>query len=39
MMMKSNPMAPALYVGAVCVLGAVTTFFIKDAREGHSSGR
>lgn len=32
LMLKSNPMAPALYVGAICVLGAVTTFFIKDAQ-------
>lgn len=31
LLMKSNPMAPALYVGAVCVLGMLTTFFIKDA--------
>jgi len=39
LMMKSNPMAPALYVGAVCVLGAVTTFFIKDAPQEPSSSR
>ena len=39
LMMKSNPLAPALYVGAVCVLGAVTTFFIKDAPQTQSSGR
>jgi hypothetical protein len=38
-MMKSNPMAPALYVAAVCVLGAVTTFFIKDAPQAASSSR
>ncbi|CDY76089.1 L-Proline/Glycine betaine transporter ProP [Caballeronia glathei] len=31
LMMKSNPMAPALYVGALCVVGAVTTLFIKKA--------
>ena len=31
LMMKSNPMAPPLYVGAICVLGALTTFLIKDA--------
>ncbi|WP_133666514.1 MFS transporter [Paraburkholderia sp. BL10I2N1] len=31
LMMKSNPMAPALYVGALCVVGALTTLFIKDA--------
>ncbi|CAH2791800.1 MAG: L-Proline/Glycine betaine transporter ProP [uncultured Paraburkholderia sp.] len=30
LMMKSNPMAPPLYVGAICVLGALTTFLIKD---------
>jgi MFS family permease len=39
LMMKSNPMAPALYVAAVCMLGAVTTFFIKDAPQAASSSR
>jgi hypothetical protein len=39
LMMKSDPMAPALYVGAVCVLGAVTTFFIKNAPQAASSRR
>jgi MFS family permease len=39
LMMKSNPIAPALYVGVVCVLGAATTFFIKDAPQGSSPGR
>ncbi|WP_244817097.1 MFS transporter [Caballeronia sp. Lep1P3] len=31
LMMKSNPTAPALYVAALCVVGALTTLFIKDA--------
>jgi len=31
LMMKSNPMAAPLYVGGLCVLGALTTLFIKDA--------
>jgi predicted MFS family arabinose efflux permease len=31
LMMKSNPMAAPLYVGAICILGALTTLFIKDA--------
>jgi hypothetical protein len=39
LMMKSNPLAPALYVGAVCVVGALTTFFIKDAPHTRASGR
>lgn len=30
LMMKSNPMAAPLYVGAICVIGALTTLFIKD---------
>ncbi|SAL31837.1 MFS transporter [Caballeronia humi] len=33
LMMKSNPMAPALYVAALCVVGAVTTLFIRNAPE------
>jgi len=31
LMMKSNPLAAPLYVGAICLLGAVPTLFIKDA--------
>ncbi|AOJ83088.1 MFS transporter [Burkholderia savannae] len=31
LMMKSNPLAPALYVAAVCALGAVAVMFAKDA--------
>jgi predicted MFS family arabinose efflux permease len=31
LMMKSNPMAAPLYVGTICVLGALTALFIKDA--------
>jgi hypothetical protein len=31
LMMKSNPLAAPLYVAAICVLGALTTLFIKDA--------
>ncbi|WJF92049.1 MFS transporter [Paraburkholderia bonniea] len=31
LLMKSNPMAPPLYVGVVCVIGALTTFFFRDA--------
>jgi hypothetical protein len=30
LMMKSNPMAAPMYVGAICILGALTTLFIKD---------
>ncbi|SAK47018.1 major facilitator transporter [Caballeronia arationis] len=33
LMMKSNPMAPALYVAALCVVGALTTLFIRHAPE------
>ena len=33
LMMKSNPMAPALYVAALCVVGALTTLFIRNAPE------
>lgn len=33
LMMKSNPMAPALYVAALCVVGAVSTLFIRNAPE------
>jgi len=29
LMLKSNPMAPALYVGALCVFGALTACFVK----------
>ncbi|WP_323120599.1 MFS transporter [Burkholderia alba] len=32
LMMKSNPLAPAVYVGAVCVLGAIGVLFARDAR-------
>jgi hypothetical protein len=32
LLLKSEPMAPAYYVGAVCVLGMVTSFFIRDAK-------
>lgn len=32
LLMKSEPMAPAFYVAALCVVGAVTALFIKDAR-------
>lgn len=35
LMMKSNPMAPALYVAALCVVGALTTLFIRHAPEKH----
>jgi predicted MFS family arabinose efflux permease len=31
LMMKSNPMAAPMYVAAICILGALTTLFIKDA--------
>lgn len=30
LMMKSNPLAPAYYVIAVCVLGMLTALFVKD---------
>jgi MFS family permease len=33
LMMKSNPMAPALYVAALCIIGALTTLFIRNAPE------
>jgi MFS family permease len=39
LLLKSNPMAPALYVGAVCVLGMLTTFFIKDAPQAQPARR
>ncbi|BFG75938.1 MFS transporter [Paraburkholderia terrae] len=29
LMLKSNPMAPAFYVGALCVIGALTACFVK----------
>ncbi|MFX1738920.1 MFS transporter [Paraburkholderia sp. A1RI_3L] len=32
LLMKSEPMAPAFYVAALCVVGALTALFIKDAR-------
>ena len=32
LMMKSNPFAPVAYVATICVLGAVTVLFSKDAR-------
>ena len=32
LMMKSDPMAPAIYVGALCAVGALTTLFIREAR-------
>ena len=31
LMMKSDPLAAPLYVAAICVLGALTTLFIKGA--------
>ncbi|HEY2607562.1 MAG TPA: MFS transporter [Paraburkholderia sp.] len=31
LMLKTNPLAPVLYVGVICLLGAATTFLIKDA--------
>ena len=30
LLMKSAPMAPALYVAAVCALGVVTALFVKE---------
>ncbi len=39
LLLKSDPMAPALYVGAVCVLGMVSTFFIKDAPQTRPATR
>ncbi|SMG01117.1 MFS transporter [Burkholderia singularis] len=32
LLMKSNPLAPAWYVAAICVLGAVAVLFAKDAQ-------
>lgn len=32
LMMKSNPLAPVMYVAAICVLGAIAVQFAKDAR-------
>ncbi len=32
LLMKNQPMAPAYYVGAVCVIGMITACFVKDAR-------
>jgi hypothetical protein len=31
LMMKSNPLAPVVYVAAICVLGAIAVQFSKDA--------
>ena len=31
LLMKSEPLAPTYYVAAICVLGAITTLFFKDA--------
>jgi MFS family permease len=31
LLMKSAPLAPTYYVAAICVLGAITTLFFKDA--------
>lgn len=31
LMMKSSPMAPVIYVCALCAVGAVTTLFIREA--------
>jgi MFS family permease len=33
LLIKSVPMAPVLYVSAVCIVGALITFFIKDVPE------
>ncbi|KVM86285.1 MFS transporter [Burkholderia stagnalis] len=32
LMIKSNPLAPVMYVAAICVLGAIAVQFAKDAR-------
>ncbi|AOK32352.1 MULTISPECIES: MFS transporter [Burkholderia] len=32
LLMKSNPLAPAWYVAAICVLGAAAVLFAKDAQ-------
>jgi len=32
LMMKTNPLAPAHYVAAVCVIGMVTALFVKRPR-------
>jgi MFS family permease len=34
LLMKSQPLAPAYYVAAICVLGALTTLFFKDPVRG-----
>lgn len=36
LMMKSNPLAPVVYVASICVLGAIAVLFSKHAREAHS---
>ena len=33
LMMKSNPLAPVVYVAAICVVGAIAVQFSKDAKE------
>ena len=33
LMMKSNPLAPVVYVAAICVLGAIAVQFSKDAKD------
>jgi predicted MFS family arabinose efflux permease len=35
LMMKSSPLAPVVYVGTICVLGALTTLFIKRTPAAH----
>ncbi|WDD91393.1 MFS transporter [Burkholderia sp. FERM BP-3421] len=32
LMMKSNPLAPAVYVAVICVLGGIASLFARDAR-------
>ncbi|PLZ04202.1 MFS transporter [Burkholderia sp. WAC0059] len=39
LMMKSEPVAPVLYVGAVCALGVVTACFVKDSPAGRRTQR
>lgn len=33
LMMKSNPLAPVVYVATICVLGAIAVQFSKDAKD------
>ncbi|VWD11976.1 major facilitator transporter [Burkholderia lata] len=33
LMMKSNPLAPVVYVAVICVLGAIAVQFSKDAKD------